>query len=418
MVVKPNKCPICGNSEISPFLDLGKQPPANALADSLEGALSMVKAPLSLSICNNCLYIRLSENISGINLFNNNTYLSGISKQTKDDLYDLACDCLNECFLSPSSKILDIASNDGTLLEYFKERGMQILGIDPSKPAYEAAIVKGIPTINDFFKSSITGEIKNRIGKVDLITGANIITHVPDPEVFLISCKEVLKKEGSIVLEFYYVESIFTNIAFDQVYHEHVSYFNLHNFMRLIKNVGLEIYKVKKVSSQGGSLRVFISFPGLNSVDSSINILLSEEMEGQEPRIRYMGFQRQVFQRKLEIEKIINEAKNLGKKIIGYGAAAKATVLLNYVDVSSDSIICIGDKSPLKQGKFIPGVGIPIVSPDKLTETNADLLIIFSWNLKKEILQFLNNLKWNKNIKAMTLMPEIEICEMRSTEMI
>lgn len=416
--MKPNKCPICGSSEISPFLDLGKQPPANALADSLEGALSMVKASLSLSMCNNCLYISLSENISEINLFNNNTYLSGISKQTRNDLYELASDCIAECFLSPSSKILDIASNDGTLLEYFKERGMQILGIDPSKPAYEAATVKGIPTINDFFKSSITGEIKNRIGKVDLITGANIITHVPDPVVFLVSCKEVLKKEGSIVLEFYYVESIFTNIAFDQVYHEHVSYFNLHNFMRLINNVGLEIYKVKKVSSQGGSLRVFISFPGLNPVGSSISKLLSEEMEGQEQRNRYTDFPKKVFKRKLEIEKIINEAKNLGKKIVGYGAAAKATVLLNYVNVSSDSIICIGDKSPLKQGKFIPGVGIPVVSPDKLAETNADLLIIFSWNLKKEILQFLNNLKWNKNIKAITLMPEIEICEIRSTEMI
>lgn len=405
-----NRCPICDSEDTSPLIDLGDQPPANELTDTLQSALSVRKSKLSLAICNSCLYVWLPEPVSGNDLFAQNTYLSGISTQTKSDLKELAEDSIRECKLKTSSVVLDIASNDGTLLENFVQKGMRIIGVDPSKPAYEIATAKGIPTINDFFTITVAKQIAKTVGYVDLITGANIITHVPDPIAFLNSCKDVLQKSGSIVLEFYYFESLLKNVAFDQIYHEHFSYFNLHTFIQVVAEAGLELYNARIVDAQGGSLRVFISFPNVKEINSSVHDILISEGSLRDMRTRYMVFSKQVAQRKMEIIDMMKKIKEQGKRIIGYGASAKATVLLNYLNLDTNSIICIGDNSQLKENKFIPGVGIPVVNPGRLLSTNPDLVIIFSWNLKLEILDFLNNL-FNRRTLAVTFMPEIEFHE-------
>ena len=401
-----NQCPICGSSNINLFLDLGLQPPANDLKDSVDSALNCSRFDLSLLICDECLYVWLREQLAPEVLFSNNTYLTGVSSQTRDDMRDFAEDCSRTCNLSEESAVLDIASNDGTLLSFFKKEGCRVLGVDPSKPAYEIAVMNGIDTMNRMFDSDTTELIMASRGKMDLITATNVITHFPDPRAFLIDCKRLLKSEGSIVVEFYNFESMITNSAFDQIYHEHISYFNFTTFSRLLNNTGLEAYKVRRVNSQGGSLRVFISFPGSRIIDPSVKRTL--EMEGRFETIksRYYQFPQRVTEIKEEILELLETEIRNGNKIAGYGASAKATVLLNYLNLSSSEIMAIADMSQIKQGKFVPGVAIPIISPRGLAELNPDIVIIFAWNLKREIAYFLNQI-FTEDVRILTLIPEI-----------
>ena len=404
--VQANHCPICKSNNINLFLDLGRQPPANDLKDSINSALNCSRFELSLLICNECLYVWLSEKVQPDVLFSNNTYLTGVSNQTRDDMKDFAEDCLRTCNLSKGSDVLDIGSNDGTLLSFFKKEGCHVLGVDPSRPAFEIAMTKGINTMNRMFDSDTREQILATTGKMDLVSATNIITHVPNPEEFLINCKYLLKPTGSLVVEFYNFESMISNSAFDQIYHEHMSYFNFTTFSRLLENVGLEAYKVEQVNSQGGSLRVFISFTGSQNIDESVKNMLETEGGLESIKSRYFLFPQKVAKIKRDALKFLEAEIRSGNKIAGYGASAKATVFLNFLNLSRSEIIAIADKSPIKQGKFIPGAAIPVVSPDELVNLNPKIIIIFAWNLRKEIVGFLKQI-FSQDVNIIALIPEI-----------
>ena len=399
-------CPICKSKNIKLFVDLGKQPLANDLQISKNSALNCSRFTLSLLMCNNCLYVWLPVKVKPEVLFSNNTYLTGVSSQTRDDMEDFANDCFLTCNLSKGSKVLDIASNDGTLLSFFKNEGCIVLGVDPSSSAYEIAINRGIETMNCMFDSETKEQILAKTGQLDLISATNIITHVPNPEEFLENCKYLLKPTGSLVVEFYNFESMILNSAFDQIYHEHISYFNFTTFSRLLDNVGLKAYKVKQTNSQGGSLRVFISPTSLGNSDQSVRNTLELEGGFESIKSRYLLFPQKIDKIKNDALRLLKEKIQTGNKIVGYGASAKATVLLNFLNLSSSQIIAVADKSPIKKGKFIPGMGIPIISPDELEELNPDIIIIFAWNLKKEIMEFLREI-FHKKTNIMTIIPEI-----------
>ena len=404
--VQTDHCPICKSNNVNIFLDLGDQPPANDLKESLTSALNCPRFELSLLICNDCLYVWLREKVQPEVLFSNNTYLTGVSKQTRDDMKDFAEDCLRTCNLPKGSDVLDIASNDGTLLSFFKKEGCRVLGVDPSRPAFEIAMTKGINTINRMFNSDTRELILATNGKMDLVSTTNIITHVPNPEEFLINCKYLLKATASLVVEFYNFESMISNSAFDQIYHEHISYFNFTTFSKLLENVGLEAYKVEQVNSQGGSLRVFVSFPGSRNIDESVKNMLETEGGLNSIKSRYLLFPLKVAKIKEDALRLFKEKIRSGNKIVGYGASAKATVFLNFLNLSSSEIIAIADKSPIKQGKFIPGAAIPIVSPDELVNSNPKIIIIFAWNLRKEIVGFLKQI-FPQDVDLITIIPEI-----------
>ena len=404
--VQTDYCPICKSNKINLFLDLGNQPPANDLKDSITSALNCSRFELSLLICNDCLYVWLREKVQPEVLFSNNTYLTGVSNQTRDDMKDFAEDCIRSCNLSKGSDVLDIASNDGTLLSFFKREGCRVLGVDPSRPAFEIAMTKGINTMNRMFDSDTREQILATSGKMDLVSATNIITHVLNPEEFLINCKYLLKSTASLVVEFYNFESMISNSAFDQIYHEHISYFNFTTFSRLLENVGLEAYKVEQVNSQGGSLRVFISFTGSRNIDKSVKNTLDMEGGLESIKSRYFLFPQKVAKIKRDALKLLEEKIRSGNKIAGYGASAKATVFLNFLNLSSSEIIAIADKSPMKQGKFVPGVAIPIVSPDELVNLNPKIIIIFAWNLRKEIVGFLKQI-FPQYVDLIILIPKI-----------
>ena len=404
--VHADHCPICKSNNTNLFLDLGNQPPANDLKDSKTSALNCSRFDLSLLICNDCLYVWLRETVQPEVLFSNNTYLTGVSNQTRDDMKSFAEDCIRTCNLSNGSDVLDIASNDGTLLSFFKKGGCRVIGVDPSRPAFEIAMTKGINTINRMFDSDTRRQILVTFGKMDLISATNIITHVPYPEEFLINCKYLLKTTGSLVLEFYNFESIISNSAFDQIYHEHTSYFNFTTFSKLLKNVGLEAYKVEQVNSQGGSLRVFISFSGSQIKDKSVKTMLETEGGLDAIKSRYLLFPQKVAKIKKDASVLLEEKIRGGNRIAGYGASAKATVFLNFLNLSSSEIIAIADRSPIKQGKYIPGAAVPVVSPDELVKLNPKIIIIFAWNLREEIRGFLKQI-FAKGIDLITFIPEI-----------
>lgn len=406
--VHTDHCPICKSNNTNLFLDLGNQPPANDLKDSKTSALNCLRFDLSLLICNDCLYVWLRETVQPEVLFSNNTYLTGVSNQTRDDMKSFAEDCIRTCNLSNGSDVLDIASNDGTLLSFFKKGGCRVIGVDPSRPAFEIAMTKGINTINRMFDSDTRQQILVTFGKMDLVSATNIITHVPYPEEFLINCKYLLKTTGSLVLEFYNFESIISNSAFDQIYHEHISYFNFTTFSKLLKNVGLEAYRVEQVKSQGGSLRVFISFIGSQIIDKSVKAMLETEGGLDAIKLRYLSFPQKVAKIKRDASVLLEEKIRGGNRIAGYGASAKATVFLNFLNLSSSEIIAIADKSSIKQGKFIPGAAVPVVSPDELVKLNPKIIIIFAWNLRKEIREFLKQI-FAKGIDLITFIPEISI---------
>ena len=302
---------------------------------------------------------------------------------------------------------MDIASNDGTLLSFFKEMDLNVLGVEPSKNAFKIAMSNGIMTLNKFFNESLCYEISHDYGKFDLITATNLITHIEDPKGFLENCKIILKTEGSIALEFYYFESLISNVAFEQIYHEHVSYFNFQVFNNLVKRTGLEIYDAKLVKSQGGSLRVFIGFPGKHKVTNQVANLLQTEGELEMIKGRYIEFVRMTITKATEIRNYLSSMANNNLKIYGYGASAKATVVTNFTGIDNHTVMAIADKSPLKQGKFIPGSGIPIITPDRLSGFNPDVIVIFSWNLKDEIINYLNSIVV-KPTEVITFTPSLE----------
>ena len=359
-------CPICNGTNTQKFLELGMQPFANKLEPDRLTAKASKRYNLSLRICSDCLYVWLACRAPKEELFIDNTYITGISLETREDMKNFADSCINTCKILPAARVLDIASNDGTLLEFFGKEGMTILGVDPSRPAAEISRIKGIETINEFFDSKTAEGILLKYGKFDLITATNVITHVDNPIEFLESCKQILSSSGAVVVEFYNFDALISNIAFDQIYHEHVSYFNFTTFSNALNTVGLRAFKVEHVKSQGGSLRVFISLEGSKPIDSSVTETLRKEGATQEIRDRYLQFPKLVSNRKNEILDFLQSEKSKGSRIAGYGASAKATVLLNYLGVSDETVTAIADNNVIKQGKYVPGVAIPIISAQDL----------------------------------------------------
>ena len=403
-----DRCSICGSPKVAELLNLGKQPLANDLKLTPESSLSAECYDLILEVCENCTYVRLNTLVDPKKLFSGNTYLTGISGQTRNDMQDFALSCVERLNLKKNSKIIDVASNDGTLLSFFNSLNFVTLGIDPSVNATKIARNRGINTINDFFEKNLTNKIIDEFGKVDLVTMTNLITHVADPKELLISAKEILMEGGHIGLEFYYFDSLVSNVAFDQVYHEHISYFNFRSFNTLVKDCGLRIEFVEIVKSQGGSVRCFLSIDDGRNYDLPESVKEFFKREGAQKDIieRYQQFSKEVNVKKLKVLNFINSNRNA--IICGYGASAKSTVFLNFLNLKSAQIRFIADMSQLKVGKYIPGTDIKVEDPIKIPEAHPDYIIIFAWNLAQEIITYLRSfLKYP--VKYVLLTPDLSL---------
>ena len=400
-------CRVCGSSKTKPFLDLGKQPLANALLDRPDQDAPAY--PLGLEYCPSCTFVQTTFVPPPDEMFLDYPYVTGTSPSTKKHFQDMASEVARRVDLKPFSLVVDVGSNDGTLLEAFAHLGIgiDVVGVEPAENLAKAARARGLPTISGFFDHGTVTQVHGLRGRADLITACNVFTHVPDPRQFLEDAKTLMKDDGTLVLEIYYLWDIISNGAFDMCYHEHMSYFSLRTLRALVEQVGLEIWNGQHLDVQGGSLRVYVSRKGLRPVDDFVGRVARSEYDLIRAIERYEDFGDRVEEHRDEILGFLQEAKRTGQKVAGYAAAAKATVLCNYLGIGPEDVRYVVEDNPMKQGKYLPGARIPIVGPDRLSEDPPDIVLIFSWNIAQDMVR-----KWKPQLpKTRFLVPLPELAE-------
>jgi 2-polyprenyl-3-methyl-5-hydroxy-6-metoxy-1,4-benzoquinol methylase len=309
------------------------------------------------------------------------------------------------------SQIIEIASNDGYLLQYFKEKKIPVLGIEPAENVAQAAQEAGIPTLVKFFGFQTATELAAEEKHADLLIGNNVLAHVPDVNDFVKGMKVILKPQGVITMEFPHLSRLVAENQFDTIYHEHFSYFSFTTVKQIFAHHGLEIFDVEELPTHGGSLRIYAHHEEDRSKVSSDHVkdlLEREEADGFQDLELYLAFDEKAKKTKRSILDFMNKSKNEGKSIVGYGAPAKGNTLLNYCGIRQDYIDFTVDLSPHKQNHFLPGTHIPIHHPDRIKETRPDYVVILPWNLKNEIIPQMAHIReWNGHF--VTLIPEVRV---------
>jgi SAM-dependent methyltransferase len=347
--------------------------------------------PLKIFVCDNCYLVQVDELQKADKIFDEEyTYFSSFSKSWLQHAKNYVDMMIGRFGFNQDSLVLEIASNDGYLLQYFKEHNVPVLGVDPTANTAAEAEKKGIKTIVDFFGSKLATEQLSGTGKkADLIIGNNVLAHVPDINDFVKGMKIALNDGGIVTMEFPHLVKLVEECQFDTIYHEHFSYLSFYAVKRIFENQGLEMFDVEEIPTHGGSLRIFAKHKEDSSKEISPRVkglIQKEKAEGINTLAYYEGFQARVEKIKYDSLSFLIEEKRKGKKIIGYGAAAKGNTLINYCGIKgTDMIEFVVDASPYKQNKFLPGSHIPVVAKEEIIKYKPDYVIILPWNLKKEI---------------------------------
>lgn len=380
------KCRVCDNKALKEIADLGFQPLSNDLYSAHRMKEPKTFVPMNVYLCEECKLIQIEDH--GFDPFNETyPFRSGISQTWRNHTKEYAEKMVRELNLNKDSLVIEVGCNDGILLDHFHGLGVPCVGIDPSGPA-RLAKNKGHEVIHDFFSTELAQKF-NR--KADLIVCNNVIAHVPDPKDFMRAVAMLIKDDGVATLEFQDTSRLIRDCKFDTIYYEHYSYFTLTSFMKLAGEF-LSTYDCETISTHGGSLRVYLDKGRREqNIDSVINTIQREEDLLAECYIN--DFQERIDSLKNKFLNFLIHQKHLGKKVVGFGASAKATVLLNYCGVRRDLIEYIVDETPEKLGKYVPGSGIPIINNIFNTDDLPDFVIIFPWNVKDEIEKKLSYLK-------------------------
>ncbi|WP_321894405.1 class I SAM-dependent methyltransferase [Paraburkholderia heleia] len=382
------KCRHCGHALTIPFLDLGFAPPSNAYLKAAD--LTQVERyyPLKLFVCDACWLVQTEDYAAREALFDAEyAYFSSVSESWLAHARRYADSIINRLSLNRDSFVIEVASNDGYLLRNFVAAQIPCLGIEPTASTAAHAEQLGIPVRREFFGKVLADELAANGSCADLIIGNNVFAHVPDVNDFSAGLKAALKPGGSITLEFPHLVKMLAEVQFDTVYHEHFSYFSLHAVEHIFNAAGLRVWHVEQLTTHGGSLRVYGCHdddPREN--DASVDAIRAlEQASGITKPQTYQGFQRRVDTVKDGLLRFLLDCKDKGIRIGGYGAAAKGNTLLNYAGVKPDLLPYVCDAAPSKQGKFMPGSHIPIVSPAELTAAQPDVVLILPWNISHEI---------------------------------
>jgi hypothetical protein len=383
------KCRHCKNNLNHTFVNLGYSPPSNHYVDPelINGAETYF--PLIVKVCNSCFLVQTEDYNKADDLFTNDyAYFSSTSTSWLSHAKSYCEMITNHLKLDSSSFVVEIASNDGYLLQNFKKNNVPCLGIEPTNSTAIVSRDIGIETIEEFFSVPLSKKIKGSYGLADLIIGNNVYAHVPDINDFTSAMKLLLKSDGTITLEFPHLLNLIKHSQFDTIYHEHFSYLSLLTVSKIFNNSGLKIYDVEQIKTHGGSLRIY----GCNidyDKEISINvdrIISLEKSFGLEDIDTYKNFQVKAFNIKTKFMQFLLDSKKNKKTVVGYGAAAKGNTLLNYAGIKSDLIEFVCDAARAKQNKLLPGSRIPIFDPSKIREFKPDYVIIFPWNIKDEVI--------------------------------
>ncbi len=391
-------------------MKLESTPPANSFVGPNDLADVQDTFPLELFFCNSCTHLQLTDVVNPSKLFENYLYVSGTSPTFIKHFEDYASAVISQFSPSKEDLIMDIGSNDGTLLKFFQKYGYRVLGIDPAKEIAKLASNSGIETIPEFFNVELANTIVNQKGKASVVTANNVFAHADDLKEIVQGVKVLLNKSGIFVFEVSYLVDVFEKTLFDTIYHEHLAYHSVKPLVRFFKDNGMELIDVERVDTHGGSLRGIAQLNnGPRSVNRSVEKLLKLEndLKLSHPAT-YKGFEDRINTIKGELTRTLNDLKAEGKKIAGFGAPAKATTLMYQFGLGPDLIDFIVDDSPLKQGLFTPGLHIPVLPSTAIKDHSPDYLLILAWNFAKPIIQK-NSAFHDSGGKFIIPLPKVEV---------
>jgi 2-polyprenyl-3-methyl-5-hydroxy-6-metoxy-1,4-benzoquinol methylase len=381
-------CRFCNAPLTHMFADLGSSPIANNILSPNNLLRSERFYPLGVYVCDSCFLVQLPEYEDPEHIFTDYTYFSSYSDSWLRHARDYVEMVIERFGFDQHSHVVELASNDGYLLQYFKEKDVPILGVEPAENVAKVAIEHGIPTVCEFFGAAVAKGLGDQHHYADLIIGNNVLAHVPDINDFVGGMRILLKPNGVITMEFPHLLKLIELRQFDTIYHEHFSYLSFATVQEIFRHHGLVLFDVEQIPTHGGSLRIFGKHEadGSKRISESVLELLNSEMEAGLTRLdTYLGFQEKISKTKRELLRCLIEVKDAGKSVVGYGAPAKGNTLLNFCGIRGDFVDYTVDRSPYKQGQFLPGTRIPIFAPDKIYETKPDYMLILPWNLKDEI---------------------------------
>lgn len=389
-------CRSCGAGLYRTFVDLGMSPLCETYPSAAELNHGEVYYPLHVYICESCWLVQLEEYESAENIFSDYAYFASYSDSWLKHCEKYCNEMQTRFGLGARSFVVEVASNDGYLLQYLVRQGVPVLGIEPAANVARAAIEKGVPTLVRFFGSGLAKELAAEGRIADLIIGNNVLAQVPDLNDFVEGLRILLKPDGVITLEFPHLLRLIEHNEFDTIYHEHFSYFSLISTVTVLASHGLRVFDVEELKSHGGSLRVFACRTEGNRQAAEGNIarvMLEEEKAGLRTVDGYKTFAQQVRETKLALLEFLLKAAREGKSVAGYGAPGKSATLLHYCGIGKDLIAYTVDRSPYKQGRFLPGTHIPIHHPDFIRESKPDYVVILPWNLQDEIIKQLQYIR-------------------------
>jgi len=405
-------CRFCSARLEHVFIDLNNSPASNSFLTKEQLNEPEIFYPLKVYTCTNCFLIQVDEYKKSDAIFNNDyAYFSSYSTGWLAHSKEYVEKMIGRFDFNSRSAIIEIASNDGYLLQYFKKHNIPVLGIEPSANTAVVAANKGIETIVDFFGVRLAKELSASGKKADLLLGNNVLAHVPDIVDFVRGMKILLKETGIITMEFPHLVQLINNNQFDTIYHEHFSYLSFYTVKKIFESSGLILFDVEEIPTHGGSLRIYArhSDNSKHEITANVQLLLDKELSyGIDTIEYYKGFQQRSFKAKIGLLEFLISKKNQNKKVIAYGAAAKGNTLLNYCGIKNDLIDFVIDANPHKQNKFLPASHIPVFEESEIRKTRPDFVLILPWNLKSEITSQLSYIKeWGG--KFVIPIPEIEI---------
>ncbi len=386
-------CRFCGAPLMHTFADLGEAPLSNAFLKAIDNNITEPVYPLHTYVCDQCFLVQLDEFETPEQIFSDYAYFSSYSESWLEHVRKYTVDMIERFSLCESSNVIEVASNDGYLLQYFIENNIKPLGIEPAKNVADAAIAKGIPTLNIFLGAETANQLKAGGNQADLLIGNNVLAHVPDINDFISGMKIILKSSGVLTMEFPHLLRLMQDVQFDTIYHEHFSYFSLTSVKQIFLKHGLLIFDVEELDTHGGSLRIYVQHfdTGKYKESNSVEVLLGKEQQWGITDIEiYSGFQEGILRVKDGLNEFLKSANKDKKVVVAYGAAAKGNTLLNYCGINTNHIQYVVDKNKYKQGMYMPGSHIPIYKPEKLSETKPDYILILPWNLRDEIIEQLS----------------------------
>ncbi len=369
------------------MLSLGNTPLANALLTEAELLQPEPTWPLDLAWCPACSLVQITETVPPEKLFREYAYFSSFSDTMVQHARKIAESLTDRCQLHDGSLVVEVASNDGYLLQWYKQAGVPVLGIEPARNiARVAEAEKGIPTISEFFGRDLASQLAANGQQADVIHANNVLAHVPDLNGVVAGFQTLLKPNGVVVVEAPYLKDLIDHVEFDTIYHEHLCYFSLTALDRLFHRHGLEIVDVERLPIHGGSLRIFARHAGTCPVGESVRTLLAEESGWADSESSYRDFGLRVETLRRELAGLLASLKADGKRIAVYGASAKGSTLLNYFRIGADTLDYVVDRSTVKQGHYTPGTRLKICDPDKLATDRPDYCLLLTWNFADEIL--------------------------------